>query len=353
MLPCGTYNTQYRKDIAIVRTRLQWGLLIALFIFLFTVPPLLFSNHWMSFTVNVCISIIAVLGLNILTGLCGQISLGQAAFMGLGAYTTCILVNELGWNFFATIPVAALMAGVVGLLFGVPSLRVKGFYLAITTIAAQFIIMWVIGHPLRAWSGGREGLSLASNPALGNMVFNTTRSFYFPVMGITILMTFFQKNIMRTRMGRAFVAVRDNDLAAEVMGIDVFRSKLLAFFICSAFAGVAGSLFVGYLARIDCEAFTIMDSIWYLGMLIVGGLGSTVGAITGTLFLLALKELAMMGTPMMMSLTAGGFEPGFFAGLTNLVFGIIILVFIIFEPRGINHRWETFKTSYRLHPFDY
>ena len=353
MLPCGTYNTQYRQDIAIVRTRLQWGLLVGLIIFLFTVLPLFLNDHWIAFAVTVCITLIAVLGLNILTGLCGQISLGQAAFMGVGAYTTAILVNQLGWNFFATIPVAALIAGVIGLLFGIPSLRVKGFYLAITTIAAQFIIMWVIGHPLAPWSGGKEGLTLASHPALGNMVFGTTRSFYFPVMGITILLTFFQKNIMRTRVGRAFVAIRDNDLAAEVMGIDVFRSKLLAFFICSLFAGIAGSLFVGFIMRIDCEAFPLMDSIWYLGMLIVGGLGSTVGAITGTLFLLVLKESAMMAAPMLEHLVAGEFGLGFFAGLTNIVFGIVILIFIIFEPRGINHRWEIFKSFYRLHPFPY
>ena len=174
MLPCGTYNTTYEKDIAIVRTKTQWGLLIGFVVFLFSIPPLYFSDHWLSFMISCCVAVVAVLGLNILTGLCGQISLGQAAFVGVGAYTTAILTARFGWSYWATIPCAALSAGVIGLIFGIPSLRVKGFYLAIATLAAQYFIIWLIGHPLTPLTGGLEGMAMP-RPHMGAIVLNTDK----------------------------------------------------------------------------------------------------------------------------------------------------------------------------------
>jgi len=350
MLPCGISNETYAQDIAIVRTKLQWCLLIGFVIFMFAWPP--FTNvHTLSLIINICVAVVAVLGLYLLTGLCGQISLGQAAFVAIGAYTTAIMMSRFGYSYWLALPCSAVLAAVVGLIFGIPSLKVKGFYLAMATLAAQFIIMWVITHPpLSEWTGAFDGLAVSA-PTLGGMDLSSFQRWFFVVMAIMWVMVFFAKNIARTKVGRAFIAIRDNDLAAEVMGINVFRYKLLAFTLCSFFAGIAGSLFAPFAINVSPQYFTLMNSIWYLGMLIVGGMGSVVGVICGTVFIQVLSEITTMYGP-----TIGAAVPvleaisGF---LGQIVFGLVIILFLIFEPRGINHRWEIFKASYRIHPFAY
>ena len=160
MLPAGTFNTTYAKDMAIIRTRLQWALFAAFLVFLFVIFPQTSSNSTLTLAINIAIILIAVLGLQILTGMCGQISLGQAAFMAVGAYTHGVLLTKFGLNFLIAMPIAALVTAFVGLLFGIPSLRVKGFYLAMATLAAQFIITWTIHHSPRDWTGGSVGLRI-------------------------------------------------------------------------------------------------------------------------------------------------------------------------------------------------
>ena len=205
MLPCGTYPGSYQEDIAVVRTRLQWGLLIAGLALLFCLP--LFTDlRWMSFINITMIYIIAVLGLNILTGYCGQISIGHAAFMAVGAYTSAILVTKLGFPFWVALPCAGIMAGLVGLIFGLPSLRVKGFYLVLATLAAQFIIMWVIMR-IRFLTGGYAGIKVP-RPELGGIVFDTDQSYFYIIAVLLVIMTFLAKNIVRTKVGRAFIAIR-------------------------------------------------------------------------------------------------------------------------------------------------
>jgi branched-chain amino acid transport system permease protein len=348
--PCGTYDESYAKDMAIVRTRLQWIILVAGLILLFCLP-LFVGGRWLNLLNLIGISLIAVHGLNILTGYCGQISLGQAAFMAVGAYTSGVLTAKLGFSFWVALPCAALIAGVVGLIFGLPSLRVKGFYLAMATLAAQFIIPALIAHPLEGITNGVRSL-VVPPPKLGQLVFTSPQSMFYIVIPIAALMTFFAKNLARTGMGRAFIAIRDNDLAAEVQGVNVFSYKLLAFFICSVYAGVAGCLWAHWMRAINPDHFTLMDSIWYVGMMIVGGMGSTAGAVFGVSFLRILDE----GTKELSMWLSGIFVAwgAFFqAALGPIVYGLVIMLFIIFEPRGLAHRWEIFKTSYRLRPFAY
>jgi branched-chain amino acid transport system permease protein len=348
MLPTGTYNTNYEVDMAIVRTRLQWGLLITLFLLL-GVFPMFASPYLLNFVILVAITIITVEGLNILTGYAGQISLGHAAFMAVGAYTSAIATQRLGIPFIIALPLAGIVTGIIGLIFGLPALRVKGFYLALSTLGAQFIIIYVIEHV--AITGGTDGMHCPP-ASIGPLVFDTRQSFYYLAITITILMTFFAKNIARTRVGRAFVAIRDNDLAAEVMGIDVFYYKLLAFIIGCFFAGVAGSLWAHYFTAIHTEQFPMMNSIWYLGMLVIGGMGSAVGPIFGVIFFRGLEELITIGAPVLANIfpMIGG---NIFAALGSIVFGLILMLFLIFEPRGLSHRWGVFKSSYRLWPFSY
>jgi branched-chain amino acid transport system permease protein len=345
-LPSGTFNQSYAQDMAILRTRTQWVVLFALLAFLFACP-LFFSDRMLTLMTIIGITVIAVHGLNILTGYCGQISLGHAGFMAVGGYTSAILCTKLGWSFWAALPCAALMAGMVGILFGLPSLRVKGFYLIMATIAAHFIIIWVILQ-LYGITGGIFGLAVPK-PEIGGFVLESKASYFYLVMIIACLATFFAKNIVRTRAGRAFIAIRDNDLAAEVMGINLWAYKLLAFFIGCVFAGVAGSLLVHYYAWASVDQFPFMNSVWYLGMLIVGGMGSTAGAIFGAVSLKLLDELVTIVGPILSAIVA----PQAAASLGLIMRGLVIIIFLIFEPRGLAHRWQMVKAYYRLWPFSH
>jgi branched-chain amino acid transport system permease protein len=299
---------------------------------------------------HIGIAIIACHGLSILTGYTGQISIGHAAFMAVGAYTAGILSAKTGWPFWIGIPISGLSAGVVGLIFGIPSLRIKGFYLSMATLSAQFIIPWLINHVRVDITGGVFSL-VVPPPKLWGIVLNSQFKMYFLIMGVAVLMTFFAKNLVRSGIGRALVAIRDNDLAAEVMGINVFRYKLLSFFICSFFAGIGGALWAYWMRAINTDHFTLKESVWYMGMIITGGMGSTAGAIFGVAYVTILDELARVIAPLLgifFSKTTGAE-----LALQPIFFGLGILVFVIFEPRGIAHRWEMFKTYYRLWPFSY
>ncbi|MBN1191357.1 MAG: branched-chain amino acid ABC transporter permease [Dehalococcoidales bacterium] len=353
-LPCGTRNYSYAEDMAIVRTRTQWGLLIAFFILLFT-APLYLNNYWLGVTNLIGITIIAATGLNILVGYCGQLSIGHVGFMAVGAYTSAILCNKLEAPFILALIAAGLVAGAIGLIFGIPSVRVKGFYLAITSIAAQFIIIWVIGH-WTSLTGGFNGISVAY-ASIGGLVFDTQGKQFFLIAIIAVLCIFFAKNMARTRVGRAFIAIRDNDLAAEVMGINLFYYKLLAFFIGCFMAGIAGSLLAHYIGTISPEYFNFMNlgyinSILLVGMIIIGGLGTTLGPILGVALIELLIVLVDKITPWLQN-TFPDMPSGFTTGISPMIFGLVIILFLIFEPRGLAHRWNLFKASYRLWPFSY
>jgi branched-chain amino acid transport system permease protein len=345
-LPSGTYNQSYGQDMAIFRTKTQWLILLAFLAFLFT-NPLYFSDRILTILTIIGITVISVHGLNILTGYCNQISIGHAGFMAVGAYTSGILTAHLGWSFWAALPCAALAAGLVGILFGLPSLKVKGFYLIMATIAAQFIIIWFILQ-FRNITGGGDGLAVP-RPEIAGFVLKSKASYFYLVMIIACLATFVAKNIVRTRAGRAFIAIRDNELAAEVMGVNLWAYKLLAFFIGCVFAGVAGALLVHYVAFACVDQFPFMNSVWYLGMLIVGGMGSTVGVIFGVVSLKLLDELVVIVGPILATAVA----PQAAASLGLIMRGLIIIIFLIFEPRGLAHRWEMVKAYYRLWPFSH
>lgn len=345
-LPCGIFAQNYAQDMGALRTKTQWLVLLAFLVFL-AACPLFFSDRVLTIMTIIGITIVSVQGLNILTGYCGQISIGHAGFMAVGAYTSAILTAKLGVPFWVALPCAALAAGVVGLIFGLPSLKIKGFYLIMATIAAQFIIVWLIIQ-LRGITGGPDGLSVP-RPEIGSFVFKSKTSYFYLVMIIACLATFLAQNIVRTRAGRAFVAIRDNDLAAEVMGINLFAYKLLAFFIGCVYAGVAGSLLVHYFAFACLDQFPFMNSVWYLGMLIVGGMGSIPGAIFGAVSLKLLDELVTIVGPVLSAVVAAQAA----ASLALISRGVVIMLFLIFEPRGLAHRWDTIKGYYRLWPFSH
>lgn len=348
-LPCGTRNYDYARDMAVLRTRTHWALLVVLLVVVFT-APLYLSNYWLGVANLIGITIIAAIGLNILIGYCGQLSIGHAGFMAVGAYTTAVLTNKLGFPFLAGLICSGFSAGLIGLIFGIPSVRVKGFYLAITTIAAQFIIIWIINH----WSsvtGGFVGISVPY-ASIGGIEFKDDASQFYLITSITAVCILFAKNLARGRIGRAFIAVRDNDLAAEVMGINLLYYKLLAFFIGCFLAGIAGSLFAHWTGFLNAENFTLTDSILYIGMVIVGGLGTTIGPILGVVLIRLLQQGIMYISPLLES-TFPAIPAGFTSGIGPMVFGLVIVLFLILEPRGLAHRWTLFKAAYRLWPFSY
>ncbi len=345
-LPSGTFNQSYGQDMAFFRTRTQWLLLLAFLAVLFTCP-LYFGDRILTIMTIMGITIISVLGLSILTGYCNQISIGHAGFMAVGAYTSGILCAKLGWPFWGALPCAALVAGLVGILFGLPSLKIKGFYLIMATIAAQYIIIWFILQ-FSNITGGGDGLAVP-RPEIFGYVLKSKASYFYLVMIIACLATFAAKNIVRTRAGRAFIAIRDNELAAEVMGINLWVYKLMAFFIGCVYAGVAGALLVHYVAFATVDQFPFMNSVWYLGMLIVGGMGSTLGAILGAVSFKLLDELVTVVGPMLSVAVA----PQAAASLSLIMRGLIIIIFLIFEPRGLAHRWQIVKAYYRLWPFSH
>jgi len=348
--PCGDFDRGYARDMAVVRTPVQWTILIGGLVLLFSLP-LISSNHTIHLLNYIAITLIAVHGLNILTGYTGLLNLGQAAFMAVGAYTSAVLTAQFGVPFWVALPCAGLSAGVIGIIFGLPSLRLKGFYLAMSTLAAQFIIISAIVNIRPDLTGGWSSV-VVPVPKIGDFIFNTQFRMFYIIMPLAILVTFLAKNLARTGVGRAFVAIRDNDLAAEVMGIDIFRYKLLAFFICTVFAGIAGCLWAHWMRAIEPGVFGLHNSVWLVGMMIVGGMGSTAGAVFGTVFIRLIDELAKALVPVI----SGAFPAlsgNISAALGPMVFSVIIILFVIFEPRGLAHRWEIFKTSYRLNPFAY
>lgn len=352
--PCGTYNDSYEKDMAIVRTRTQWALLIVFLVLLFAVPIFPFvKDSQVRLISNIAIIVIAVQGINIATGYCGQITLGQAAFAMVGAYTSAIMTGVLGLPFWISLLCAGMSAVLVGLIFALPAFRVKGLYLALTTLGAHFIITWTLRYVPEMYGliWGATGLAVPA-PTLGGMIFDSARSFYYLAMLVCVIMVFIAKGVARSGLGRAFVAIRDNDKAAEAIGINIFVYKLIAFGICSFYAGIAGSLLAHLSSWVGGESLHLMDAIWWVGMAIIGGLGTSVGPIFGVIFM-SLLELGMRTVGPMLEGGVPFLEAGAGSGLIILAYGLVVALFLIYEPRGLAHRWEILKSKYRLWPYGY
>lgn len=348
--PAGEFDTSYAHDMATIRRPWQWVLLAVFLLALYTLPAYA-SQTVVSLVNRIAIVIIAVQGLSLLTGYTGQISLGQAAFMTTGGYIAALLVLNLGWPFLLALPAAALGTGLVGLLFGLPSLRVKGFYLAMATLAAQFIIPWFTRNAFPDLLNGTQGLNVRP-PVVFGVVLNSPQRYLYLSLSVLILSTILAYNISRSRLGRAFVAVRDHDLAAEMLGINPFKYKLIAFFLAAVYAGVAGALSSHNIRHLNSETFNLIDSVSFLGMLIIGGLGSNLGPIFGSIVVEMLIEIATIIGPVFISVfptTAAGAVQA----LRPLFFGVALMLFLIFEPRGLAHRWNLIKAAWRLRPFSH
>lgn len=347
-MPAGLFHENYRSDERIFQT---WFVRVWLIAFLLACVlfPLVASKYMISIMIEVGIAIIACHGLNLLTGFTGQISLGQAAFMGVGAYACSILVGQAGVPFIIALPAAGAIAALVGMVFGIPSLRLRGLYLAIATIAAQFIIEFTI----RRWdklTGGVAGMYVDPG-TLGPLHFNDYMHLYYLTFVLVVATTMATKNIVRARSGRAFIAIRDRYLAAEVIGVNLFKYRLMSFAVSSFYAGIAGALLAQYLEVITHESFTIMQSIDYLAMCIIGGLGHLLGGIFGVGFYFILERILEVVTTSLN--TAFPDHVTWFVSIREIVFGLVIILFLIFEPDGLAARWRTVRAYWKLWPFSY
>ncbi len=344
---CGLFFTSYGQEAQIFHSGFQKSCL-GLFIVFLLAAPMLLGPYMLSVLNLIFIAAIGAVSLNLLTGVCGQISLGHGAFIGVGAYATAISTLN-GVPFLAALIIGGLVAALVGMFFGVPSLRLKGIYLAIATLAAQLVLEFIFLH----WTdltGGANGL-LVEPPMVFGMSLDTDRSIYYLILAVAVLSLLMVSNLMRTKYGRAFVSIRDFHLSAEIAGVDLFRYKLAAFGVSSFLAGVAGGLWVHYTQYVSAEQFNIGLSISYLAMIIIGGLGSVLGSVMGAVFITLLPEglNALAGV-------AGDAMPNlatYLVGLREGVFGLVLVLFLIFEPEGLVHRWKLIRAYWKLYPFAY
>ncbi len=343
----GVYHTTYRADLALRHTKTEYVRLV-LALAVVVALPFVASPYWLTVLNQIGIAVVGAIGLNILVGYTGQISLGQGGFLAVGAYTAGVVAAKTGASPLLGLLAAVVATAAVGAFFGLPALRLKGLYLAIATLASQQIIIWVITH----WefvTGGVDALVLEPVTLFGWTI-TGDRQWYWVIAGFAGLATVVGTNLFRTGVGRAFVAIRDQDIAAEVIGVDPARYKLLAFAVSSGFVGLAGALTAYWTQILTWERFTLDVSILYLAMIIVGGLGSISGAVYGAAFMIALPAYLQQ---LSFRFQGDSFFVRNLPALQLLIFGATIVLFLIFEPKGMARIWQRMKDYFRLWPFRY
>ncbi|MEJ2730668.1 MAG: branched-chain amino acid ABC transporter permease [Deltaproteobacteria bacterium] len=316
--------------------------------------PLLFKNYYVYLANYMAINVIVAIGLNLLVGYTGQISLGHAGFFAIGAYGTIVLMSKAHFPFIVALPAAALVAALFGFLLGLPALRLEGPYLAIATLGFGLTITQIIGRI--EFFGGRQGLN-APQLTIGAWHLDTDIDFYYLLIALTVLLTIAARNIIKTRVGRAFIAIRDADIAAETMGVNLVLYKTLAFAVSAFYAGIAGGLYAFVLRFIEPEIFTLLMSIMFLAMVIVGGLGSIMGAIAGACLLswMDLQLRNILSIPYvgewLEALSQSYFSITGISNIQYIVFGAILILIMLFEPLGIFGIWIRTKKYWKTWPF--
>ena len=361
-LPCGVYHETYAQDHAWWQTNFIRGKMILLMVILFVLIPYFADSYGLSVCNQIGYTILGALGVQLLIGFCGQITLGHAAFLAVGAYTSTLLILEFPWPgwmmqwglaYPISIIIAAFVAGIWSVLFGLPSARVKGFYLILTTMAAQFITVDFIITQYISQIGGRgQAFSLPPGTIkVGPWTIDSDLKVYFMMLVLVILCVTVLVNLLRSRAGRAWVAIRDNDISAEVMGINVIKYKLLAFFVAGFLGGIAGAFWISNLAAISPEHFPWFWSLWLVGVILIGGVGSVHGAIFGSIFMVVIME----GLQLAVMPLADTFPKLLmdFLFIKEAAFGLAICAFMIFEPNGLAYRWWQTKNYFNLWPFSY
>ncbi|MFH1350908.1 MAG: branched-chain amino acid ABC transporter permease [Pseudomonadota bacterium] len=361
-LPCGDYHQDYAKDQGWWQTNVIKGKMILLLAIIFIGIPLFAPEYGISVAIMVGYTIMGALGVQLLIGFAGLITLGHSAFIAVGAYTSTLLVLQFPWPQFIldwglaypiSIIVAGIFAGLWSVLFGLPSAKVKGFYLILTTMAAQVItVEFVITQYVSKIGGRGHAFSLPPGTIkVGPWVIDTEVEIYYVMAVLLTLMVIVMANLLRSRVGRAWVAIRDNDIAAEALGINIVWYKLIAFFVAGFMAGVAGAFWVSNTAALSPEHFPWFWSLWLVGVILIGGVGSIHGAVFGSLFMVLVMEFLQMAV-----IPLSAYYPKLlidFAFIKDSAFGLAICAFVIYEPNGLAYRWWQIKNYFNLWPFSY
>jgi branched-chain amino acid transport system permease protein len=361
-LPCGDYHQNYEKDQGWWQTTFIKAKMILLLLIIFAGIPLLLPGYFVSVATMVGYTAMGALGVQLLIGYTGLVTLGHAAFIAVGAYTSTLLVLQFPWPKFFTdlglaYPISILLGGIVAglwsVLFGLPCVKVKGFYLILTTMAAQFITVDFILTQYVSQIGGRgQAFSLPPGTIkIGPWVIDSDVKIYYVMAILATLMVIVFANLLRSKPGRAWVAIRDNDIAAEALGINIVWYKLLSFFVAGFFAGIAGAFWVSNTAALSPEHFPWFWSLWLVGVILIGGVGSIHGAIFGSVFMVLVME-GLQWTVIPLSV----YYPKLlmdFAYIKDSAFGLAICAFLIYEPNGLAYRWWQIKNYFNLWPFSY
>ncbi|MBI4989392.1 MAG: branched-chain amino acid ABC transporter permease [Rhodocyclales bacterium] len=335
------FKTHYDQDVRLFKHGGQafwYGLLAAVLV----AAPWLLPDYYVSQLVFIWIYAIAGIGLMILVGFTGQVSLGHAAFLAMGAYTEAYL-QQHGWPFVLSLSFSALVAGLTGIIVGLPALRVKGMYLAIATLAFGFIVEEGVARA-ESITGGNAGKSIGSLEVFG-LPIDSEQRFYYLVLFVLALVVLGVMNLLRSPTGRAFVAIRDSEISAQSMGINLARYKTTAFALSAAVAGIAGALYAHKLRYLSPDQFTFLQSIELLIILVIGGVGSIYGAIFGAAFWIVVQQFIVLAKDWLPPAI------GQQTGLQPTVFGLILVAFVLFEPMGLYGRWLKVRTFFQLFPF--
>ncbi|MGQ0674921.1 MAG: branched-chain amino acid ABC transporter permease [Rhodospirillales bacterium] len=345
----GQFKTSYAADQAMLPIRQDRIAMAALLVAAYLVVPIVADEYWLrSILVPFLVYSLAALGLNILTGYAGLLSLGSAGFMAVGAFSAYNLAIRLDLPFYLYLPLAGLITAAVGAVFGLPSLRIKGFYLIVTTLAAHFFIEWLFNKVPWFTNYTPSGVISAPPMVAFGYEFASPQSRYLLTLAIVTLMTLAAKNLVRGALGRTWMAIRDMDVAAEIIGIRMLKAKMLAFAVSSFYLGVAGALWAFlYLGAVDAQAFDVNRAFQILFMIIIGGLGSILGSFLGAGFIVLLPILINNAT----ALFGGAIHANTLANLQDIIFGCLIIFFLIVEPLGLARLWHIAKEKLRLWPF--
>jgi branched-chain amino acid transport system permease protein len=344
-----TFRESYYEDIRLLQT-IWIKFWLGLFVLGLAIAPFV-TDPYIVYLVNLsCVATVAALGLNILTGFTGQISLGHAAFFAIGAYCTAILSSELHVPFWICLPASGLLAAFTGLLVGIPCLRLKGLYLAMATLSFGIVVEYVV----ITWEDvtkGVRGIGIPTLKIFGYPLDSNEKLYYF-LLVVTAIAIIAATNLVRTRIGRAFIAIRDRDIAAEVIGVNLTKYKVMAFAIGSFYAGVAGGLYAYLMHYIHPDQFTFLLSVQYLAMIIVGGLGSILGSVFGAVFITIIPEF-IKGLADLLTLMIPALQDKYDDGWNIAAFGLLIMLFLIFEPKGLCGIWIRAKTCFKNWPYTY
>jgi branched-chain amino acid transport system permease protein len=350
----GQFKSTYAEDQRIFPIRQDRIAFWLLMLVAFVVVPLVGNQYWLGALLTpFLIFALAALGLNILTGYAGQLSLGTAAFMAVGAFMAYNFVLRMPWlGILPSFILAGLCAAAVGIVFGLPSLRIKGFYLAVATLACQFFVLWALQRFGWFTNYSSSGVVTAQNIVILGVPFDTPGRKYLFTLAVVAAMALLAKNLMRSETGRAFMAVRDMDVAASVIGIPMMKTKLLAFAISSFYCGVAGALHAfSYLGTVEPEAYSLDLSFRILFMVIIGGVGSILGSFLGAAFITLFPIFLNLASAWVSHLFGVEISHAVVSNLELMIFGGLIIFFLIVEPNGLARLWQIAKEKLRLWPF--